>query len=85
MLAAVRSERERAWSELIDATPPDWYVGTPVYHSERQQWAMYAYDTREQAHIGKRTREWTAVAPTEDRRREVARCLREFAAGRVPK
>lgn len=74
------------WSELQDATPPGWYVGTLVYHLDRREWALYAFDTTEKAHIGKRRREWTAVAPTEEGVvREMARCLREIAAGRTPK
>lgn len=79
-------ERERAWSELLEAAPPSWFVGTPSYHVERREWALYSYDTREKAHIGRRSREWTAVAPTETMVvLEMARCLREIAAGRVPK
>jgi len=46
---------------------------------------MYAFDTTEKAHIGRRSREWTAVGQTEDDCvREMARCLREIAAGRAP-
>jgi hypothetical protein len=75
-----------AWDELVEATLPGWYVGTPVYHVERQQWALYAFDTTEKAHIGRRSREWTAVAPSEERViLEMARCLREIGAGRAPK
>lgn len=75
-----------ARTELHDATPPGWYVGTPTYHVERRQWSQYAFDTRERAHIGKRSREWTAVAPTEEGVvREMARCLREITSGRVPR
>jgi hypothetical protein len=38
------------------------------------------------AHIGKRSREWTAVAETEEGVvREMARCLREIGQGGVPK
>lgn len=85
MLADLRSEREHAWSELLDATPPGWFVGTPSYHVERSEWAMYAFDTREKAHIGRRSREWTAVALTEEGVvREMVRCLSEIRAGRVP-
>ncbi len=85
MLTGVTSDREQAWSDLHAVTPPGWYVGTPVYHVERQEWALYAFDTREKAHIGKRSREWTAVAPTEEGVvREMARCLRDIAAGWVP-
>lgn len=46
---------------------------------------MYAYDTTEKARIGKRSREWTAVGMTQaECVREMARCLREIRAGRVP-
>jgi hypothetical protein len=57
---------DEAWAELHDATPTVWYVGTPRYHVERREWAQYAFDTRERAHSGRRSREWTAVAPTEE-------------------
>lgn len=47
---------------------------------------MYAFDTRETAHISKRSREWTAVGQTEEECvREMARCLRAISEGRVPK
>lgn len=63
---------EEARDELHDSTPPGWYVGT--------------YDTTAKAHIGKRSREWTAVHPTQiGVVREMARCLREITDGRVPK
>ncbi len=52
---------------------------------ERREWSQYAFDRREKAHIGRRSREWTAVAPTEEGVvREMARCLREITSGRVP-
>lgn len=83
-MAAVN--REEAWADLLDATPVGWYVGPPVFHVERDQWALYAFDATERVKIGKRSREWTAVAPTEvGAVRELARCLREIAAGRVPR
>lgn len=86
MLTGMTSERERAWSDLHATLPSGWYVGTPSYRVERREWALYAFDTREKAHIGKRSREWTALAPTEDGVvREMARCLREIAAGPLPK
>lgn len=75
---------EEAWEELHNATPPGWYVGRPGQRYGGQ-WEQYAYDTTEKAHIGKRSREWTAVAESEERVvREMARCLHELAAGRVP-
>ncbi len=74
------------WAELHDATPTGWYVGTPSYHDERREWLLYAYDPSERAKVGRRSREWTAVAPTEEGVvREKARCFREIAAGRVPR
>jgi hypothetical protein len=80
------SDLAAAWEELHAATSAGWYVGTPVHHIERDQWAMYAFDTTERVKIGQRSREWTAVAPTETLVvREMARCLREIAAGKVPK
>lgn len=86
MLAGVTSERERAWDVLVEATPPGWYVGTPVYHVEPREWALYAFDTTERAHIGRRSREWTAIAPSEEvLLSEMARCPREIASGRAPR
>ncbi len=49
------------------------------------QWAMYAFDTTEKAHVGRRGREWTAVGETEVACvTEMARCLREISEERVP-
>lgn len=49
------------------------------------RWAP-AFDPSEKAIVGVRTREWTAVAPTEvEVVLEMARCLREIVEGRVPK
>ena len=46
---------------------------------------MYAFDQTEKPKVGRRSREWTAVAQSEDGVvREMARCLREIGAGRVP-
>lgn len=46
---------------------------------------MYAFDTTEKAHIGKRSREWTAVGQTEvECVREMARCLASIADGQRP-
>ena len=40
-------------------------------------WEQYAFDPRERAHVGVRSREWTAAAQTEvEVVREMARCLR---------
>jgi hypothetical protein len=47
---------------------------------------MYAYDPSERAKVGIRSREWEVEGPTEEYVvREMARCLREIGAGRVPK
>ena len=76
---------DEAWEAVHDATPPGWYVGRP---SQRHggSWAMYAFDRTEKAHIGRRSREWTAVGQTEEECIfEMARCLRENSAGRVPR
>ena len=34
-----------AWAAIDDATPPNWYVGQPSYHTERREWVQYALDT----------------------------------------
>ncbi|MDP8904074.1 MAG: hypothetical protein M3N29_01945 [Chloroflexota bacterium] len=82
----MRSDGEAAWDEVHAATPTGWCVGRPAYHDERREWQMYAFDPAERAVIGKRKREWTAVVQTEAGVvREMARCLRELAAGRVPR
>lgn len=66
---------EEAWNELHEATPQGWYVGRATYNSRRDEWSLYCFDSTEKAHIGRRSREWTAVAPTEERVvREMARC-----------
>jgi hypothetical protein len=47
---------------------------------------MYAFDTNERAVEGKRSGEWTTVAPSElEVVRSMAYCLRELGAGRWPK
>jgi hypothetical protein len=77
---------DAAWEAVHDATPPDWYVGRPSYHDERHEWTQYAFDQREHAKVGVRSREWTAVGATElDCLLEMARCLRQLGAGRVPR
>ena len=61
-----------------------WSVGTPV-HIERRGWEQYAFDTRERAKAGHRTREWTSVAQSElEVVREMVRCLRLIGAGGWP-
>ena len=76
---------EAAWDTLHDSTPPGWFVGRPGQRYGGQ-WEQYAFDQTEKAHIGKRSREWTAVGETEvECVREMARCLREIGARRPPK
>lgn len=73
-----------ARADLHAATPPGWYVGRPMYHDERGQWQMYAFDPSERAVMSLRSREWTAVAATEEGVvSEMARCLCEIGAGRL--
>lgn len=74
-----------AWDELHAATPVGWHVGRPSYYDERREWVMYAYDPAERPRVGLRRRRWTAVAAEEGVVLEMARCLREIAAGRVPR
>lgn len=82
----MESDLEEAWEELHAAMPPGWRVGRQSYHDERHQWIQYAYDPSETLKVGVHSREWEAVAQTEvGVVREMARCLREVSAGRVPK
>ena len=82
---AMSTDLEDIWDDLRDATPPGWYVGRPSYDERRMVWEQYAFDPRERAQIGVRSREWTAVAQTEvEVVREMARCLRLIAEGQVP-
>ncbi len=55
-----------AYAELLEATPPGWHVGRPMFHDERSEWQMYAFDPTERAVQGTRKREWVAVGPTEE-------------------
>lgn len=80
------TDREQAWDEIHAATPAGWWVGSPSEHPARGEWLLYAFDPSERPVMGKRTREWQAVAPTEiEVVREMARCLREISEGRWPK
>lgn len=77
---------EEAWDALLAVVPRGWYVGKPSYHEERTEWLQYAFDPSERAVVGVRSREWTAVASTEEGVvREMARCLGEIGARRVPR
>lgn len=82
------TDLEAAWAALDAATPPGWYVGRPSKHDEMagSQWEQYAFDPSERPKAGKRTREWTAIAPTEvEVVLAMAGCLRKISAGRMPK
>jgi len=84
--ARVISDLEEAWNALHDALPKGWYVGRPSYHDERREWVQYAFDPSERAVVGVRSREWTAVASTEEGVvREMARCLRHIGRGEAPR
>ena len=73
-------ELQAAWADVHEATPEGWYVGRTSEHPERREWVMFAFDTNERPIEGKRTGEWTTVAPTElDMVRSMAYCLRELA------
>jgi hypothetical protein len=77
---------DEAYDKLLEATPLRWFVGRPSFHHERNEWQIYAFDPAERPVMGHRRREWTAIAQTEeDVVREMARCLSELGAGRVPK
>ena len=81
-----RTPLQEAWAALIAVIPPNWNVGPASWHVERSEWQMYAWDSSERARVGKRSREWIASAATEvEVVREMGRCIRELAAGRVPK
>ena len=75
-----------AWDELHAANTMGWQVGRPYLHDEHSTWEQYAFDPTERPKVGKRSREWTAVRPTEAACvREMARCLVELSEGRWPR
>lgn len=78
---------DEAWDQLLAAKPAGWFVGQPAFEERRDPpWAMYAFDATERSKAGRRQREWTAIGPTEEQCIwNMAYCLREIAAGRVPK
>lgn len=67
------------------ALPAGWLAVRPNLHDERGRWLMYASDPAEKPRKGVRQHEWSAMADSEVRVvREMARCLAEIKAGRVP-
>jgi len=75
-----------AWDPVHEHTPEAWYVGQPVEHPERNEWSTYTFDPRETPIVGKRSREWTAIGPTELHCvQTMAYCLGELKARRWPK
>lgn len=79
------SEIDAAWNDLHDATPSGWHVGRPMYHDDRREWQLYAFDPLERPRVGHRSREWLAVGASElEVLREMARCLRLIREGRTP-
>lgn len=77
---------EAARASCHEVKPSGGFVGRPSHRHDLDEWDQYAYDTAEKAVNGKRSREWTAVAPTEvEVVREMARCLREVADGCWPR
>jgi hypothetical protein len=83
------TDLEAAWAELDAANATlGWTIGRPSLHDDvrgAEHWEQWAYDPRDKPRVGKRSREWTATGRTEvDCVREMARCLREIGAGRMP-
>ena len=80
------NEREAAWDELHAATPPGWWVRSPSYHNEPDEWLLYAFDPSERPIVGLRSREWEVRGESEvGVVREMARCRRKISEGRAPK
>ena len=81
----------RACMALLPFTPVPWPGSQQVRFinptpPERQEWLLYAFGPSERPVVGVRQREWQAIADSElGVVREMARCLQEIAAGRVPK
>jgi hypothetical protein len=77
---------EDAWDALHAVAPRGWCVGRPSFYPERNEWLPYPFDPAERAVDGIRKREWTAIAQSEEAViAEMAWCLDEIRAGRVPK
>ena len=79
-------ELHAAWAELHAANAElGWRIGLPAYYERREEWQLYAFDPTERPKVGHRSREWTAVAPTEARVvHEMVRCLKEIGQRGMP-
>ena len=62
-------ELAAAWDELHRANDAlGWYIGPTAYEPRGAvPWSMYAFDPKETPKVGRRSREWTAIGPTEER------------------
>lgn len=81
-------ELEAAWNELHEANEAvSRFVGDrPTSRVLAVPWSQYAFDPKERPKVGRRSREWTSIGPSEVRCvRNMARCLRELSEGRVPR
>ena len=58
---------EDAWVELHAANDGlGWSIGRPAFDPHKVvPWSLYAFDRSENAKVGRRSREWTAMAATE--------------------
>ena len=71
---------------LASRETPWRHSGPPTYNPGRREWELYAFDPREKPVVGHRSREWVAIAESElEVVAEMARCLAEISAGRVPR
>ena len=79
----VSDELEQAWDQVYDVLPFRWFVVKPVHHPERGYWVAFARNP----HARKTDPPFVeAIGPTESEALvELARCIREVLAGRVPR
>lgn len=76
---------EAAYGALWAVPPAGWDVARPVEHVENRYWVSYVRDPH--WHKGKATPAYVeAIGPAEPKAiAELARCITEVLAGRVPK
>lgn len=83
---APMDDLKEAWDGLFEILPATWRTGRPAFNERRGEWSLYAWDASERPKVGRRSREWTSVHPTQAGVvREMARCLGEIGAGRAPR